>query len=66
MILNETEMNLEGSNLQGLGVHMFSEGNQNIDLNVIFALRNYTTITIKCTIYLATTLGQQPLVFAVC
>ena len=40
VILNETEMNLEASNLQGLGVHMFSEGNRNIDLNVIVALRN--------------------------
>ena len=48
MILNETEMNVEASNLQGLGVHMFSEGNGNIDLNAIIG--NYTTITVKCTV----------------
>ena len=52
VILNETdlEVNLEASNLQGLGIHMFSEGNQSIDLNATVALGNSTTVTIKCTV----------------
>ena len=50
MILNETEVTLKASNLQSLGVHMFSEGSQNIDLDTAIALRNYTTITVKCTV----------------
>ena len=50
MILNETEVILEASNLQSLGVHTLSKNNQSIDLNATVALRNYATIILKCTV----------------
>ena len=50
MILNETEVNLKASHQRSLGVHTFSEGSPSIDLNATIALRNYTTITVKCTV----------------
>ena len=51
IVLNyETEVNLEASNLQSLGVHMFGEDNRNINLNATIALRNYTTIIVRCTV----------------
>ena len=49
MILNETEVNLKASSLRSLGVHTFV-GSPSIDLDATIAFRNYTTITVKCTI----------------
>ena len=50
MILNETEVTLEASNLQSLGVHTISKNNLSRDLNATVALRNYATIILKCTV----------------
>ena len=48
MILNETEVILEATNLQSLGVHPFHEDKRSIHLNATVALRNYTTINLEC------------------
>ena len=66
MILNETEVSLKASNLQSLGVHIFSDSNQSIEVNTTVALRDYTTITIKCTVENSFGNDTETTTFSVC
>ena len=50
MILNETQVIIEATNLQSLGVHTFHEDKRSIELNATVVLRHYTTITLKCVV----------------